>query len=234
MGLDTVELVMAFEEKFEITIPDEDAEKIVTVRDVIDYVYARVNHADAKTCLTQRAFYRLRRALQSELSLARPAVRPATRLTSIVPVEDRRAVWERLRSAVGASAWPDLNRSRTTVLANAAGSIAVGAAVWVAVAAATPDPGYAFFLSAAATLATATLLTRATEHLRVNFGRPETVGQLSEYLLANEMMKLQPTSEDGWSREQVRAAVRAIVINQLNVEPTFSDDASFVDDLGAD
>ena len=37
-SLDTVELVMAFEEEFGLEIPDEDAEKILTVKNVIDYV----------------------------------------------------------------------------------------------------------------------------------------------------------------------------------------------------
>jgi len=37
-SLDTVELVMALEEEFEIEIPDEDAEKITTVRQVVDYI----------------------------------------------------------------------------------------------------------------------------------------------------------------------------------------------------
>ena len=37
-SLDTVELVMAFEEEFDIEISDEDAEKIQTVQDAIDYV----------------------------------------------------------------------------------------------------------------------------------------------------------------------------------------------------
>jgi acyl carrier protein len=37
-SLDTVELVMAFEEAFDIEIPDEDAEKIRTVKDAIDYI----------------------------------------------------------------------------------------------------------------------------------------------------------------------------------------------------
>lgn len=37
-SLDTVELVMALEEKFEIEIPDEDAESIRTVSDVVDYI----------------------------------------------------------------------------------------------------------------------------------------------------------------------------------------------------
>jgi acyl carrier protein len=37
-SLDTVELVMALEENFSIEIPDEDAEKIRTVQDAIDYI----------------------------------------------------------------------------------------------------------------------------------------------------------------------------------------------------
>ncbi len=39
-SLDTVELVMKFEEDFDIEIPDEDAEKIQTVQDAIDYINA--------------------------------------------------------------------------------------------------------------------------------------------------------------------------------------------------
>lgn len=37
-SLDTVELVMALEEAFELEIPDEDAEKIQTVKQAIDYI----------------------------------------------------------------------------------------------------------------------------------------------------------------------------------------------------
>ena len=39
-SLDTVELVMALEEEFETEIPDEDAEKITTVQQAVDYVNA--------------------------------------------------------------------------------------------------------------------------------------------------------------------------------------------------
>lgn len=40
-SLDTVELIMDFEKAFDITIPDEDAEKITTVGDAVDYVEAK-------------------------------------------------------------------------------------------------------------------------------------------------------------------------------------------------
>lgn len=37
-SLDTVELIMAFEEEFDIEIPDTEAEKIKTVQDVVNYI----------------------------------------------------------------------------------------------------------------------------------------------------------------------------------------------------
>ena len=42
-SLDTVELVMALEEEFDIEIPDEKAEKITKVQDAIDYI---INHTN--------------------------------------------------------------------------------------------------------------------------------------------------------------------------------------------
>ena len=44
-SLDTVELVMAFEEEFSIEIPDEDAEKITRVKEAIEYIES---HAKSK------------------------------------------------------------------------------------------------------------------------------------------------------------------------------------------
>jgi acyl carrier protein len=40
-SLDTVELVMAFEEEFDVEIPDEDAEGIQSVQNAIDYIAAK-------------------------------------------------------------------------------------------------------------------------------------------------------------------------------------------------
>ncbi len=42
-SLDTVELVMEFEDEFEINIPDEDAEKIQTVGDAIAYIESKLS-----------------------------------------------------------------------------------------------------------------------------------------------------------------------------------------------
>ena len=42
-SLDTVELVMALEEEFDIEIPDEEAEKIATVQNAVDYIKDHIN-----------------------------------------------------------------------------------------------------------------------------------------------------------------------------------------------
>jgi acyl carrier protein len=44
-SLDTVELVMALEEEFETEIPDEEAEKITTIQQAIDYINAHMKEA---------------------------------------------------------------------------------------------------------------------------------------------------------------------------------------------
>ncbi len=41
-SLDTVELVMAFEKEFDIDIPDEDAEKLRTVGDAMNYLHEKI------------------------------------------------------------------------------------------------------------------------------------------------------------------------------------------------
>ena len=43
-SLDTVELVMAFEEEFDLEIPDEDAEKITRVKEAVEYIEAHAKN----------------------------------------------------------------------------------------------------------------------------------------------------------------------------------------------
>lgn len=47
-SLHSIELIMAFEEAFNIEIPDEDAEKILTVKEIIDYLEKKVSQKKPK------------------------------------------------------------------------------------------------------------------------------------------------------------------------------------------
>jgi acyl carrier protein len=45
-SLDTVELVMAFEEEFNVEIPDDDAQNITTVKSAVDYLSKKISNAE--------------------------------------------------------------------------------------------------------------------------------------------------------------------------------------------
>ena len=42
-SLDTVEIIMDFEEEFDVEIPDEDAEQLTTIQSALDYINSRLN-----------------------------------------------------------------------------------------------------------------------------------------------------------------------------------------------
>jgi hypothetical protein len=62
MGLDIVELIMSLEQRFDIEIPDADAGKLDTVRKVVEYVWAKVNHNQDGKYLAQSELQQLRTA----------------------------------------------------------------------------------------------------------------------------------------------------------------------------
>jgi len=84
MGMDAIELVMEIEDAFKIRVPDEDAERITTVRELQDYVVSRVGLLPPPPCLTARTFYFLRRTLGDSCRVPRDAIRPSTRARSIL------------------------------------------------------------------------------------------------------------------------------------------------------
>jgi acyl carrier protein len=108
MGLDGVEFIMAVEEAFQIAIPDEDGERMMTPGDVVTYVLGRVGSEQALGCMEQRAFYRLRRASIRVFRQPREAIRPTTRWDDILPKRQKRHNWRLLHQATGTPHWPRL------------------------------------------------------------------------------------------------------------------------------
>ena len=113
MGLDSVELVLEVEEEFEITINDADAEQLRTPRQLAAYVFARLQNAQVGegACLSQAAFYRLRKVLVSQFKVARRSVRPDSALADLLPGDLRRQ-WRVLGKAIGGKGFPSLRCSQ--------------------------------------------------------------------------------------------------------------------------
>jgi len=108
MGLDGVEILMAVEERFGISIPDEEAEITFTPGKLINLVLTKVRQADFSQCESRRAFYALRRALMKLTGVSRKAVRPEAELAELLPPRNRTEQWRELRAALGAVRWPRL------------------------------------------------------------------------------------------------------------------------------
>jgi len=135
MGLDIMLLIMEVEERFDITLPDERAERIFTVGDLYHYILARTRRNVPAPCPTGQAFYRLRRTLTADFGLERNRIRPAARLRDLFPRASRGASWPRLAAALGVGELPDPEprRKRRQPSARAFGITlaAVTAALWL-------------------------------------------------------------------------------------------------------
>ncbi len=108
MGLDIVEFIMATEVAFALDIPDADASRIATPRQLVAYLRGRLPAADRAQCLTQRAFYRVRESVAGQAGVTRAAVRPSTALDAVLPGVTRRDAWRASGRALGVEAWPAL------------------------------------------------------------------------------------------------------------------------------
>lgn len=219
MGLDGVELVMTVEDEFQIVIPDDDAEKLVTVGMLVDYVHAKCPREPFRGCRSAHTFYRVRAVLVEALDLPRREIRPATALAAIVPPHRRRAVW----AAMKAHELPlqSLRRPRSLVVALIV-TVLVGAA-GAAIATGSLLGTLLFWLCALGGGVVA-LWASAPWERRLPDGYTN-VGHM-----ALSAVRSPPA---GMSRAEVAHRIREIVAEQMGIAfDTVTEDKRFADDLG--
>jgi hypothetical protein len=94
MGLESVEIILAWEESFGITLSEAEAAKLVTTRDAVTCIYAKLRAAEPSLpedpgCMALRAYYRLKRScVHHGIDFSR--VRPDAKLADLVPRVNRR------------------------------------------------------------------------------------------------------------------------------------------------
>lgn len=107
MGLEGLYIVLETEELFGIEIADGEARECVTPADLIALVNTRVAAVSSRECLTQRSYYRLRRALR----VLRPGLARDTPLdtplASLVSRNEWPGLWTSIRATAGAPEWPE-------------------------------------------------------------------------------------------------------------------------------
>ena len=109
MGLDGVEIVLAVEEEFGVPISDAEAESLRTPGMIIDYICSTVldpsavgvrNTDGVLRCSTQRAFYRIRKAILESTTSRRSALLPETELRTLFKGKGGRKEWNRFRQSL--------------------------------------------------------------------------------------------------------------------------------------
>jgi hypothetical protein len=105
MGLDIVEFVMAIEDTFDVRIPNRAAESLTTPRKLIDYIHGQLPNALTPSCLSQRAFYILRRELRLQVRDDLRRLRPNTLILEALPAENIRKSWHQIGERLMAKRW---------------------------------------------------------------------------------------------------------------------------------
>ena len=228
MGLDSVELVMALEEAFGVSIANEEAEALTTPRAVIDLLFTKLQQTDARTCQTQRAFYLLRRGVMTQFGRPRDQVTLDLPIRSLMSPRAERLAWPALGRAVSARTWPALDRPAWMVRAlHHAGLLLfllALAAAWrrgLGVMAALLSGGLAFLLFEGVAFG---LTRRFVAYIPASY---RTLRDLVPAVLSSDHI--------AWTREQVAARVKQVVLEQLGLkESEYREDAEFVRDFGVD
>ncbi|MFC1707270.1 phosphopantetheine-binding protein [Planctomycetota bacterium] len=233
MGLDLVELVMSVEETFGISIPDDDAVGIGTVGQLHDYVVAKRFANLPETCLSSRAFYILRRAINGATGVDRRDLRPSTAVENLLPRESRRYLWNQVSSRADLRL-PDLEPGRALwlIIAAIAGAGFAGTLSVVVPHTSAVAAGLCGVVSALIVVVALLLITQS-RHTAFPAGIT-TLRELTARVLTLNYGEL-AKREGTWSQAEVWATVQALVVEQLGVKlEHVTRDAHFVYDLGAD
>lgn len=92
MGLDSVEILVRVEEYFGISIPDREAEKILTVQDFADCVFTKVTINPTEKCKSQMLFYKLRTYFTDKQGLSKEQIRPDSKIRDLI-TGDLKTTW---------------------------------------------------------------------------------------------------------------------------------------------
>ena len=209
MGLDTVELVIRLEETFGMAIPDEVAVELTTPRKVTDYIFSQVNAVNQSSCLSQQAFYHLRKKFVSVLGVARREFRPGTQLETLIPLELRREKWLKLMDEESSLSLPTLVRPIWIVSSLA--YLSMLSFVIVTFYLRQPD-AVSFVFGVFAAISVGYGGARATRPLQRNFRKGyERAGDLAKFLMVHNPRSF----KQEWTRTQVAEIVRGILIDEI-------------------
>ena len=223
MGLDAVELVMDFEEAFQMSLSDEEMRLPRTPGKVADVIFSRMKTVEENKCKTQAEFYKIRRILSEKFQVSRKDIRPNTLLETILPVQSRISEWQCLLKEISEG---------KTIHANLKGVMAIELTLLLINFVLIVLSIYFllnFNLIAFLFIFSLPFLSeRVYAPWRVNFPK--------EFQNVKDLIKIcYTTLKPRLSREEILEIVINITSDKLQIEKSkIKEDSSFIDDLGLD
>ena len=220
MGLDSVELIMAYEEEFGVQFDNIDAENCTTPRHVVDYIYKRVRKNKNEPCPSQVGFYKIRKILIEKFNLKRTEISPNLELSNIFG-DDPREKWKLLHKSLGVEYFPPLERNSHLVL-----TFIFFIPISIFVFLLFND--VQLFFSVFILFVSMWFFNSITLHTAKNIPKKfNTVGSLVSFVgCANDKI---------WERKQILMRVIEITSEQLGIPiEEIQEDSHFIEELGID
>ena len=230
MGLDTVELVIRFEDAFGIRISDEVATELTTPRRVTDYVFSQVKVANGSSCISQQAFYFLRKKFVAVFGVRREDFRPEIELDRLITFERRREKWLMLKNELEAPSLPTLARPVWLFSTLSLSTVCVFVIACVYALNRDSSASTSFFFGLCIAILVGYIGAVATRPLQRHFRkRYKHARDLAQFLATHNPGCFKPE----WTRDQVAKTVRKIIIEETGIRD-FNDDSHFIKDMHLD
>lgn len=222
---------MSVEEAFYIVIADDEAEKVLTPGHLIDLVQAKVANVETEFCLSHRAFLLLRRFLMQHEGLSRRDIVPTRRLGELLPKERRAAFLQEFRDSIGTNLAPAMVAPAWLWWAVIGGTLTGAAATLALITHQLDFSSAVVFTFIVAFLLFALGLKLCRVYASEFPSGLSTVGGLALWIRSHKP-DLASKSQRAWTREQIAARIREIVVTHLGCEKKYREDARFIQDLG--
>lgn len=110
MGLDSVELLMEFENAFQHEVPNAQAEKMTTISDATDYFFYCLSIQPQETAPAQKLFGEFAEYFVNHFAIAKNAFIPENLLKDVLPFKNRKQLWLTMEKNTGYKL-PHLNKA---------------------------------------------------------------------------------------------------------------------------
>lgn len=233
MGLDGIELIMEIERAFEISIPDQEAEKLITVGDIHNCVWNHIQNLHSNKCNSQAIFYQFRKTFAGMFGTDKNIIRTDTLINTIFPEEKRRENYFLFEKKMELELPPLVLPKIWRFLLNSLGAAFIGSGlIFAIIYSSFLNHSNWYYLLPFAGSALTVLLSIILNPKRTIISPDRMKAYVEKTLSLNALMY---AKKNGLGRNEMEIIVNNIISEKTGLDlDEISPEKSFIDDLGLD